>query len=605
MTHHNYSGSVKPTYLVAMLFVGIVLGLGAGWLLNSSDAPHAAMNESSGDTNDENEILYWVAPMDSSYRRDGPGKSPMGMDLVPVYANDQSEAPGTVTISPNIEQSLGVTTAPAQFESLSESVAALGVIGFNQDNIVHVHPRVKGWIEFLSVTNEGQMVQKGDVLYRLYSPELVNAQEEYLLALNRNNQNLIKAAKDKLIALQLPESTIESVTRTRKVSQQVAFTAPQSGIVAKLNIRPGFYVEPGTTLMEIASLNEVWLTTEVPERQAAGIRAGQHAMITLDTYPDDVFHAMVDYVYPVMNAATRTLQVRLRLPNETQQLKPNMFANVVFLISDDEMVLTVPRNAVIRTAQNNRVVLALGDGKFKSVAVTLGNTSKDRVEIVDGLLEGDEVVTNAQFLLDSESAIDSDLARFSNASDGEQSMSSRAWVAGEINTVDSEARTVNASHEAIEDWQWPAMVMDFAVSEDVDISQLGAGVSLHMEIDKSVSGLPLITGIHIMSGMDHDAMNNEDSSEAPESDVQSATVDGVINTVDVTSRVLNISRGAIEKWGRGPATLDFAVDEAVAMNALQAGQTISFTFEIHDGDFIIVDITPQASAVHNEHAHHE
>ena len=167
MTHHNYSGSVKPAYLVAMLFVGIVLGLGAGWLLNSSDAPHAAMNESSGDTNDENEILYWVAPMDSSYRRDGPGKSPMGMDLVPVYASDQSEAPGTVTISPNIEQSLGVTTAPAQFESLSESVAALGVIGFNQDNIVHVHPRVKGWIEFLSVTNEGQLVRKGDVLYRL------------------------------------------------------------------------------------------------------------------------------------------------------------------------------------------------------------------------------------------------------------------------------------------------------------------------------------------------------------------------------------------------------------------------------------------------------
>ncbi|MCP4231966.1 MAG: copper-binding protein [Aestuariibacter sp.] len=214
-------------------------------------------------------------------------------------------------------------------------------------------------------------------------------------------------------------------------------------------------------------------------------------------------------------------------------------------------------------------------------------------------------MTNAQFLLDSESAIDSDLARFSNASDGEQSMSSRAWVAGEINSVDSEARTVNASHEAIEDWQWPAMVMDFAIAEDVDISQLGAGVSLHMEIDKSVSGLPLITGIHIMSGMDHDAMNNEDSSEAPESDVQSATVDGLINTVDVTSRVLNISRGAIEKWGRGPATLDFAVDEAVAMDALQPGQTISFTFEIHDGDFIIVDITPQASAVHNEHAHHE
>ncbi|TPV52916.1 efflux RND transporter periplasmic adaptor subunit [Aestuariibacter sp. GS-14] len=605
MTLITSSGSVKPVLLITLLFVGIAIGVVGGSLLNSDNSAHSSMNDAQGKSDDANKILYWVAPMDSSYRRDGPGKSPMGMDLVPVYASEQTDSPGTVSISPVIEQSLGVTTASAQFESLSESVAALGVIGFNQDNIIHVHPRVKGWIEYLGVNNEGQMVQKGEVLYRLYSPELVNAQEEYLLALNRNNQTLIKAARDKLVALQLPESTIESVTRNRMVSQQVAFAAPQSGIVAKLNVRPGFYVEPGITLMEIASQDEVWLTTEVPERQAAQIQSGQHAMVTLDTYPDQVFHAMVDYVYPVMNAATRTLQVRLRLPNTQKKLKPNMFANVVFLISNDEMVLTVPRHAVIRTAKNNRVVLALGDGKYKSVAVTLGNINSDSIEIVDGLEEGDRVVTNAQFLLDSESAIDSDLARYSEGSDNSQSDTTRAWVAAEINSVDAESRTVNASHEAIEDWQWPAMVMDFAVADDVDINQLGAGVTLHMEIDKSASGLPVITGIHIMSGMAGPAMEESSmNTSADTQEVQSATVNGVINYIDAESRVLNVSRGAIEKWGREPATLDFTADDSVQLHNLKAGQAIEFTFEIRDGEFVIVDINEQINATSSAHAHH-
>ena len=362
----------------------------------------------------QDEPLYWVAPMDPDYRREGPGKSPMGMDLVPVYAEHKAadkNGAGTVTISPQVINNLGVRTATVRRESLPTQIRTVGYVQYDEDRLIHIHPRVEGWIERLYVKAAGDPVLEGQSLYELYSPQLVNAQEELMLALKRNNARLVQAAEDRLLALQLSPAIIAGLKRDRQVQQTVTFHAPQSGVVDNLNIREGFYVKPGTTLMSIGALDDVWVEAEVFERQAAQVAVGQPVIMTLDYLPGSEWRGSVDYIYPSLDEKNRTLRVRLRFPNATGSLKPNMFVQVLIQSGPDDPVLLIPREAVIRTGNQDRVVLALGDGHFKSVAVALGRLDEQYAQILDGLEQGDTVVVSAQFLLDSESSKHSDFLR--------------------------------------------------------------------------------------------------------------------------------------------------------------------------------------------------
>jgi len=387
------------------LLTALVLRYGAG---------SAAVERDSAAAGKAREPLYWVAPMDPDYRRDGPGKSPMGMDLVPVYAEDEAAddgGAGTVEISPAVVNNLGVRTAQAVYRPLQAEIRTVGYVQYDEDRLIHIHPRVEGWIEKLYVKASGDPVERGQPLYALYSPQMVNAQEELLLALKRDNRRLIQAAEDRLLALQLSPGFIASLREERQVRQTVTFQAPQSGVVDNLNIREGFYVVPDTMIMSIGALDEVWVEAEVFERQADRVRVGQPVTMTLDYLPGETWRGRVDYVYPSLDEETRTLGVRLRFDNTAGTLRPNMFAQVVVDISDDEEVLAVPREAVIRTGQQDRVVLALGEGRFKSIAVRLGGVDEGYAQILDGLDAGDSVVVSAQFLLDSESSRSSDFRR--------------------------------------------------------------------------------------------------------------------------------------------------------------------------------------------------
>ena len=232
-----------------------------------------------------------------------------------------------------------------------------------------------------------------------------------MLALKRNNERLVKAARDRLLALQLAPEFIAELERERKVRQTITFRSPQSGVIDNLNIREGFYVLPGTTLMSVGALEDVWVEAEVFERQAAQVQVGQPVAMSLDYLPGREWQGTVDYIYPSLDEKTRTLRVRLRFANESRVLKPNMFAQVVINAGRQDDALVVPREAVIRTGEQDRVVLALGDGRFKSVAVSLGRMDEQSVEVLDGLQAGDSVVTSAQFLLDSESSRSSDFKR--------------------------------------------------------------------------------------------------------------------------------------------------------------------------------------------------
>lgn len=555
--------------IIIALLVGAALGFGAISLFKSST------NEQVVAVSSEKKPLYWVAPMDANYRRDKPGKSPMGMDLIPVYEQSggtEDNGPGAVFIAPHVINNLGVRTAPVEIKSMHSTISTVGYVQYDEDKLVHIHPRVEGWIEELFVKATGNPVQKDQPLYSLYSPELVNAQEELLIALKRNNKALITGARERLKALQLPSAAIEELEKTNQVKQTVTFYAPQSGVVEALQIREGFYVNPSNTLMSIGQLEHIWVEAEVFERDAGRVTEGLPVSITLDYLPGKEWSGIVDYVYPSLNIKTRTLRVRVKFDNPNGKLKPNMFAQVVIHANGLGNALLVPKESVIRTGKQNRVVLALGEGQFKSIAVVIGRVDNDSIEILDGLTEDDVVVTSAQFLIDSESSKSSDFKRMSH-----EQVPTSLWLEGKVNSVMIGHRMVNISHEPAEAWDWPEMTMDFTVATSVDIESLTPGQSLHFEVSK-INDDYAVTAIHILS-------------EQQSAGVVSATVNGVINAIDMQNKTLNISRDAIPEWDRPEATIDFLVDENINMNSLKTGMEVTFTFEVRD-DLVIVEISP-------------
>lgn len=388
-------------YAVCLL-IGLGIGMAIYPLLPTTNS-HVTTEDS------DNEPLYWVAPMDPNYRRDGPGKSPMGMDLVPVYP--EKDEPGTVNISPEIVNNLGVRTARVEREKLQEAIRTVGYIQYDQDRLVHIHPRVEGWIEKLHVKAAGDPVSKGQPLYDIYSPQLVNAQEELVLAVRRENERLIQASVDRLKSLQLSEEFIKQLRQDQQVMQTVTFHSPQDGVVDNLEVREGFFVGPGTTMMSIGALDDVWVEAEVFERQAAMLRPRLQVTMRIDYLPGRVWQGEVDYIYPSLDATTRTLRARLKFPNKEGDLRPNMFAQITIHSTETIEALVVPREALIRTGTQERLVLALGEGRFRSQEVKVGRSAGDVVEILEGAAEGDEIVTSAQFLIDSESSKSADFSR--------------------------------------------------------------------------------------------------------------------------------------------------------------------------------------------------
>ena len=462
---------------ILCLFIGAVIGAGVFYVLMEGTGSLASDKDGSAR---EKEPLYWVAPMDPNYRRDKPGKSPMGMDLVPVYEDDQGtdeDGPGTISISPNVENNIGVRTGKAVFRYLSKEIKTVGYVQFDQDQLIHVHPRVEGWIEKLYVKFSGESIQQGQPLYTLYSPQLVNAQEELLLALNRQNKTMIKAAENRLRSLNLTQSFIKQIKQRRSIQQAITFYAPQTGVVDNLNIREGFFVKPGTMLMSIGTLKEVWVEAEIFERQASLVNEGVPVTMTLDYLPGQKWRGLVDYVYPTLDPKTRTARIRLRFNNEDQQLKPNMFAQVIIHTQTKTEKLMVPREAVIRTGDQDRVVLALGGGRYKSVAVTLGVMDHDYIEIKDGIDENELVVTSAQFLLDSESSVSSDFKRMNNKD------IQRAEVDGKVLSIDKERRVATIARGPIDKWQRGAAIVDFYIDRRLDIEELSVDLEIHFAFD--------------------------------------------------------------------------------------------------------------------------
>jgi len=508
--------SVKGS-LIAGILLGGIITFAALKLLPSQ--PHSATKMTSDTSTDASDPLYWVAPMDANFRRDKPGKSPMGMDLIPYYGsqnNTVDEGPGTIKISASVINNLGVRTTTAEYRALNTTIKTVGYVTYDEDKLVHIHPRIAGWVEKLHINAIGDPVIKGQPLYDIYSPELVNAQEELLLALDRKNKRLITAAENRLVALQIPLYAIATLKKEKKVQQNVTFYAPQNGVVESLAIRTGFYVKPETMMLSIVDLTQVWVKAEVFERDIFNVAMGDNASMRLDYLPSKQWQGKVEHVHPMLNPDTRTGIVRLHFDNQSGDLKPNMFAQISIVTSDNETVLQVPREALIRTGNQDRVVLALGDGYFKSVAVQVGRFDRDNIEILSGISAGERVVSSAQFLLDSESSKNSDFKR------------------------------MNAEQDSMTDTAPPATKVE---------------------------------------------------------EVSSATVHGTVTSVMTDHRMVTIDREAIEKWGREAASVDFIIGENVDMTLFTVDAYLMFTFEIQDGEFIIVSAMTMTSNINHSMSH--
>jgi len=316
-------------------------------------------------------------------------------------------------VSPTVQNNLGIRTGIVEQGSLPREIDTVGYVGYNKALVTRLHSRAEGWVQNLVVRSSGERVHQGELLFTLYAPKLVTAEEEYLRVLAAGNTDLTEASRQRLASLGISDAQIARLGETRKADAYIPYYAEEGGVVQDLEIRPGQYVTPETELMQLGGFASVWLTAEVFENQADWVDVGDLAELRLPALPGKVFQGKVDFVAPSLDPMTRTQEVRLRFDNPGEILKPGMFADARIYASPIQDAVSVPLEALIQTGEGDRVVVALSGGLFDARAVTAGIESGDRVQILSGLKPGEHVVISGQFLLDSEESLRGGLDRLS------------------------------------------------------------------------------------------------------------------------------------------------------------------------------------------------
>ncbi len=552
------------------LVIGATLGFGAHTFLSQTGMTNHEAQTEQTKTNDE--PLYWVAPMDPNYKRDKPGKSPMGMDLIPVYAEDgaQSSKPGTITIDPAVENNLGVKVVQAKIAPLSPSIETVGYIAFDESQLWQTNVRVEGWVEKLNVNAVGDKVSKGDVLFTLYSPELVKAQEELLNAYRTGRNGLVKGATERLVTLGVDRQQIQVIVKRGKATQTIDVKAKSDGIIASLNVREGGYLSPAQAVISAGPIDNVWVDAEVFERQSHWVKAGSKAQMTLDAIPGKEWQGEIDYVYPILDPQTRTLRLRLKFPNPQGELKPNMFANISLQPVTEESVLTIPKSAVIRTGGMTRVVLSEGNGKYRSARIQVGREAGDQIEVLQGLTAQSNVVSSAHFLLDSESSQTADLARI----DGVAANADSVWVKGTISDVLSSSRTLTINHQPVPKWNWPGMTMNFSVIDGIDINSFTDGQVIEFELQKTPDGQYQVIDV-----------KSDGSVIAAE-----VWVEGDITMLMQDFGMITLKHLPVSEWNWEAGEMNVTVDPDVKLSGLEEGDRVRFLVQKHNDHFSLKSI---------------
>ena len=406
-----------PLLLVALAGGGFFLGR-----ISTDEAATVARHEMSIAEGERN-VLYWQAPMNPAEIYDQPGKSAMGMDLIPVYEDEAGvESGSTVSIDPATVQNMGVRTDHARRMDFSRMIRTVGEVQYDEERLYLVNAKISGWIEKLYVNFIGDQVLQGDPLMEIYSPELVATQQEYLLALKNHRmlaessipsvredaENLLASARTRLEYWDIPSSEIERLKQTGEVKKTTLLEAPATGIVVKRDAMEGAYIEAGMDLFEIADLQAVWVHASFYDNEAPWIREGQPVEMELSYLPGKTYTGQVSYIYPYLREKARDVHVRLIFSNPDLDLKPGMYANIQLQGKVIPDALVVPSEAVIRSGARAIIFVVQGEGRFEPREVRIGEEGgpgNNLVRVLTGLLGDEEIVTSAQFMLDSESRL--------------------------------------------------------------------------------------------------------------------------------------------------------------------------------------------------------
>ena len=415
MNHDMRRKGLVATVAAVSLLVGVIAGFFAA---------HRMMGDMSGMTTGKGGIsgsserageMRDMKQMDMNAMTPAGAKSMEGMEGMPGMPAASS---GAVVIPAVFKQLIGVRSAPAARATLEQEIRTVGTVGYDERGFTQVTLKISGWVREVFVNSIGRPVRKGEPLFTLYSPDLLITQDEYLLALKTQAQltasplaeakanagALVASARERLRLWDLTDQQIIALERRGIAEPVLTVYAPSSGIVLKREAVPGKYVEPGTALYEVADLSTVWISADIYESEVKAVALNQQASVTLAAYPGETFRGTVAYIYPTLNTEARTVRVRLELPNPGLKLKPGMFGNVR-LQTEVVKTLVVPKEAVLETGLRQLVFMDRGQGRYEPASVKLGRRSQDDVEVLEGLKEGDQIVTSANFLLDAESKL--------------------------------------------------------------------------------------------------------------------------------------------------------------------------------------------------------
>ncbi|OHC61934.1 MAG: efflux transporter periplasmic adaptor subunit [Rhodocyclales bacterium GWA2_65_20] len=465
--------------LVALVVVvALASGGGSYWLARQGQTGHTVSPAASAADATGGKVLYWYDPMMPNQHFDKPGKSPfMDMQLLPKYADEGGEAAG-VKIDPGVVQNLGIRLATVESGTLTEPIEAAASVMFNEREVAVVQARSTGFVQRVYARAPGDVVPAGTPIADLLVPEWAGAQQEYLALLKTGDKALASAARERLRLTGMPESLISRVEQTGTLHPIVTISTPIGGVIQELDVRSGMTVSMGMTLARVNGLGSVWLEAAIPEVQAGRVRTGLPLVAQLAAYPGEAFKGKVIAVLPQTNMESRTLRVRIELPNRDGRLKPGMFAQVRLDVGTSKSVVVVPAEAIIRTGTRSIVLLASDGGHFRPVEVQLGQESGGKTVVLNGLEAGQKVVASGQFLIDSEASLKGVLARMAEGSavPAPSSMPSNDKTAvlnrasGKVEAI--KPGEITLSHGPVASLGWGAMTMTFKLAKP----ELAAGL---------------------------------------------------------------------------------------------------------------------------------
>jgi len=472
--------------VAAGIFLLAIGAAGGWWWAGHGDmAAPAAASATSGANQGEGQVLYWYDPMYPQQRFDKPGKSPfMDMELLPKYA-DGGDTAGGVRIDPAVSQNLGLRQATVERITLSTVVEASGIIGFNERDVSVEQARAGGFVERVWPLAPGDVIAAGQPLAELLVPEWAAAQHELLAVRTGGDAALLAAARDRLRLLGMPEKWILEVERTGQPRTRFVARSSRAGVVQSLEVRAGMTVMPGQTLASINGLATVWLEAAVPETSAGDIRPGGKAEARIAAFPEKPVTGRITAILPALADATRSLRVRVELPNRDGSLRPGMSAQVKLTAGGGTTALAVPTEAIIRTGKRSVVMAVEGDGKFAPLEVTLGREAGERTVIVSGLSEGQKIVSSGQFLLDSEASLSGVMAR----SDASANMSATPLHEADAIVEAIEGDEITLAHGPFKTLSMPGMTMAFPLARPDLVKQIKAGDRVRVGMRQTDDGL--------------------------------------------------------------------------------------------------------------------